>query len=264
MTDLTVTAILPFHNSPYITEAIKSVADQTRPPDNVILVSDNASTETNDRALQTIERTPLDWTFIPRESDSGDFPTPTNQATNHTDSDLYAFLFHDDRWLPTYLETQLSEFEDHPPGVGLQWTGEYHINQHGERTGTTNIVSWPQTERWQLFLSCWVPSPSACVVRATHFHSIGGFDPELLPLADWDFYLRMWQACALRSIDTPLVEFRKHDGQHATEGWDTVNEYRGKFIEKHRGLLERAGFYGQARDRHVHLCGLDVPPWSEE
>lgn len=259
---MNVTAILPFHDSPYIAEAIQSVAAQTRPPDELIAVSDAASDETTDRALAALDATDLSWTLIPRDEDSGDFPTPTNQAANHhATGDVYAFLFHDDRWLPEYLDRQTDALASTPPGVGLQWTGEYHIDETGERTGES-IVSWPRTDRWRLFLGCWVPSPSACVVRAKHYHAIGGFDADLQPLADWDFYLRMWRSCALRSIDEPLMEFRQHAGQHATSGWDAVNAHRRAFIDKHEALFRRAGYYEQAIERHEHLSGLDVPPWA--
>lgn len=252
-----VSAILPFHGSDYITEAVESVHAQTYPNVELVLVDDASPDDTLADAMRACDGT-LDVVAIRREVDSGDFPTPTNQAAAAASGDYYAFCLHDDRWLPAYLARHVEAFADHPPCVGLQWTGAHVIDAEGVRTGR-QIVSWPRVTRERMFMSCWVPTPSACMVRAEAFD---GFDEDLQALADWDFYLRMWRDHALRSIDAPLMEFRSHAEQWSIRGWDRVNAKRGAFIDKHETLFKRAGYYQHAMDRHARLSRLDEAPWA--
>ena len=106
-----ITAVIPAYNSAdYITQALDSIAAQTRPVSEIIVVDDGS----NDGTAEVVNN----W--------SGDVPiavmTQKNQgpsaARNHgiqaAEGDWIAFLDADDQWTPTKIEEQCAALARHP------------------------------------------------------------------------------------------------------------------------------------------------------
>lgn len=263
MTDPTASVLLPCHNAPYIGDAVASVMAQTYTDAELLLVDDASTDDTARRADEAADGS-IPLTLIRRTTDSGGPATPLNQAAEAASGEWYAPLFHDDRWHADYLETQLHALANAPAAdrIGLQYTGKRVIDADGEPVGQS-CPPWPRISH-ALFESCAIPTPSSCLIRAADWHAIGGADPAVEMLVDWDLYLRLWQRSRFASVDAAKIDFRQHGGQDSEARWGRINAQRGPFIEKHAELFERAGTLERQWARHQHFSGLDRPPWLED
>ena len=53
---------------------------------------------------------------------------------------------------------------------------------------------------------------SGTMLRTDLVRGLGGFDPALSTLADWDLWIRVSQRCDMASVSRPLVAYRVHGG----------------------------------------------------
>lgn len=119
---LPVSAIVPCHNAEATVErALESIADQTRPPAQVILVDDASADGTADVLRQWAERRwPFACTAMTLSMNKG--PGEARNAGWEVIGDrtrYVAFLDADDVWLPRKLERQIGWMEEHPD---VAWT----------------------------------------------------------------------------------------------------------------------------------------------
>lgn len=106
-------ALCTFNGSRYLPAQLRSVIDQTKPPDEVVVCDDASSDET--------------WSLLETFRDTAPFPVrlfrnPSNlgfvrnfeQALSLCEGDLIALCDQDDVWLPHRLDVARSEFEQNP------------------------------------------------------------------------------------------------------------------------------------------------------
>jgi glycosyltransferase involved in cell wall biosynthesis len=83
---------------------------------------------------------------------------------------------------------------------------------------------------------------SACVVRREHFEALGGFDPELTPFEDADFFVRAIRGFGVVFVDEPVLHYRTGHASLMRElaGGSGAQQYRRmyrKYASEH-GALE--------------------------
>ena len=101
--DVFVTVILAVHNgADLIPRALDSIAHQTRPPEEVIIVDDGST----DDLVRVLEQGPYEPRLI--RQDRGGQGSALNAGIAAASGDVLAFLDHDDMWLPDKNERQLS------------------------------------------------------------------------------------------------------------------------------------------------------------
>lgn len=128
-------------------------------------------------------------------------------------------LHQDDRVLPGFYERLRAGIESRP-GLGAAFTQHYGIDEAGRRLGPMSGVrqtepgvlgDWPQ----HVFAYLGIQTPSI-VVRRDVYEALGGFDPRLRYVLDWD----MWQRIAVRYPiwyePEPLACYRKHGGSETS------------------------------------------------
>jgi glycosyltransferase involved in cell wall biosynthesis len=94
-----VSVIIPCHNAgPWICEALRSVAAQTFPPHETIVVDDNST----DNSLEEIERSGVPVTLL--RSQMGNAAGTRNVGIQAATGDWLALLDADDIWYPKHLE----------------------------------------------------------------------------------------------------------------------------------------------------------------
>lgn len=96
-----ISVVVPVHNGErFIGEALRSIFQQTRPPDEVVVVDDGSV----DRTAEIVRSFPV--THYLYQSKSGQ-ASALNVGIRSAGGDLLAFLDADDRWLPRKLEHQV-------------------------------------------------------------------------------------------------------------------------------------------------------------
>jgi glycosyltransferase involved in cell wall biosynthesis len=167
--DLPVSVVVPCHNAAAtLARAVESVAGQTSPPAEVILIDDASVNGTADAIAELARRT---WPFSVRTARLPENRGPgeaRNTGCSMVDprSEYVAFLDADDLWLPEKLARQVGWMERHP-NVG--WTA-HRCGVIGDSAGMTAGEGEPaarEITRAGLLLRNTVATPTV-VVRATN------------------------------------------------------------------------------------------------
>ncbi len=108
-----VSVVIPAYNADRtLGQAMDTIADQSRPPDEVIIVDDGSTDRTADIAASHKLSNQL-----VRTANSG-AASALNTGVEQATGDVIAFLDADDLWEPRKLETQLAAIE-HDPSIDL-------------------------------------------------------------------------------------------------------------------------------------------------
>jgi len=178
-----------------------SVLSQTCLPRELIVV-DDCSIGRIDQIVESRGISGVDIRFHRLERHQG-APNARNVGASLAQGDILMFLDDDDFWEPSKVETQLSALEAHPE-AGTVYTGTIAIND----TDAGRVLSLSRDhlsgQAWpHILFRNFIGSTSAAAIRRCLFHHVGGFDPELRALQDYDLWLRL-------SMAAPVV----YDGTH--------------------------------------------------
>jgi glycosyltransferase involved in cell wall biosynthesis len=201
-----VSAVIPVYNgADYLSEAIRSILSQTRPPIECLVVDDGSTDATGDVVREFGD----DVAYVEQEREG--VSAARNRGARLARGDLIGFLDHDDVWLPTKLERQVQALED--SGGVLSICAIRVVDERGNILRTqhlrarddllTGMLMFDGTET----VSC----SSTGLVRREDLLRMGGFDPALSVSADWDLLFRVLLGGPIAYVDEPLVRYRMHD-----------------------------------------------------
>ena len=119
-----VSALIPAYNcSSTIVPTIESVLRQTRVPDEILVMNDG-STDDTEKVLETFGNKIRVY-----KQPNGGLARARNNLIPHATGDLISFLDSDDLWHPDYLKVQERRFKEYTDAVAF-WTG--HVNFRGD------------------------------------------------------------------------------------------------------------------------------------
>lgn len=154
-----------------------------------------------------------------------------------SESEFIARLDADDRTDPRRLEKQLRYLESHPdtPLVG---TMVQRIAADGAPAGEIRMPSGTDVRK-HLVLSNTVPH-STVLMRRDAFSRVGGYDPELSQMEDYELILRLAQEGPISVLPEVLVEYRLHTGQ-VSKGAKPKGVHINKVIKQRARLGKMLG-----------------------
>jgi glycosyltransferase involved in cell wall biosynthesis len=222
---LTIAAVIPTHNrSATLRRALASVAAQTRPPDEVIVVDDGSVDDTPD----WVPREFPEVTYIRREN--AGVSAARNRGVASARCDWIAFLDSDDEWRPEKLKLQeeaLAANPDYP----VCHTNEIWI-RGGQRVNEGKRHAKSGGWIFQRCLPLCVVSPSSAVVRRSLLEQLGGFDESLPVCEDYDLWLRICARHPVLFLGQPLtVKHGGHADQLSRRYWG-MDRFRIQALEK--------------------------------
>jgi glycosyltransferase involved in cell wall biosynthesis len=220
----TISVIIPVYNGErFLAEAIRSVLDQTLPPDEVIVVDDGSTDGSAALAGQVA------GVLVLRQPNRG-VAAALNLGISHARGDLLGFLDADDRWRPDKLERQVEVLRANPEldmvfGYAQQF---YQDGKQGGEAEETMISSTMQA------------GISYCVmlIRREAFACVGAFveDPGIHDFLDW--YIRAQTARLRFSVLTGIVyERRVH--AHNSGGGRSPEALRQSYLSTLRLAIRR-------------------------
>ena len=239
----TVSVVIPtFNRESFIEQCVVSALQQSKKPDEVIVVDDGSSDKTWD-VLRTLgfsdskeERNSLRYIFQRNKGVSA----ARNLGIKAAKFRYIAFLDSDDLWLEKKLEKQISSLESQSIRYRLSHTNEIWV-RNGVRV---NAHLKHEKNGGDIFIQCLklcCISPSSSLVDRSVFDDFGFFDENLPACEDYDFWLRF---CAFEDVhfvnEHLLIKNGGHDQQLSKKHWG-MDRFRVTALEnllKNQSLSE--------------------------
>lgn len=196
---MSITAIIPVHNGErYLAETIRSVLDQTLPPDEIVVV-DDGSTDVSAALAQSFGAPVL----LLSQANLGP-AAARNLGVQHARGDLLAFLDADDLWLPNKLTRQAQVLQDNPTCEAVFGRMENFISPDLDGSQAARLAK--NTAQSGEF------SSGALLIRRAAFLRVGWFDVRLRHGDFIDWWARAGQLSLVYAVLPDLVLRRRlHD-----------------------------------------------------
>ncbi len=223
----TVSVIVPvFNGERFLAEALRSVLDQTLPPDEIIVVDDGSTDGSAALAAQFTAQFPGVLVFQQPNRGAG---AALNLGIRHARGDLLAFLDADDRWLPGKLAAQVAILDADATADMVFGHFRQFRQDEGEGAGYSGepvFIGEPQ------------PGISRCamLIRRAAFARAGAFseDPGLPEFIHW--YMQA-QTAGLRAVVLPEVVFERRIHAHNSGGGRSQEALRQSYLRVLRQSL---------------------------
>ncbi len=220
----TISVIIPvFNRAAMVMEAVRSVACQSRPADEIIVVDDGSDDGSGEAAAG------MSGVALVKQRNMG-ISSARNSGIRAASGHYIAFLDSDDLWEKDKLLLQ-ERFMDAHPEVPLCHTDERWI-RNGKRV---NPKEYHRKEGGFLFLRslerCLI-SPSAVMIRRDLFPVCGLFDESLAVCEDYDLWLRIAARYPAGFIDMPLTIKRGGHADQLSRKLKKMDLYRLRALEK--------------------------------
>lgn len=207
--DLRVSVVIPTYNCvAMLPQAIQSAYGQSDPPDEVIVVNDGCTDETDVVVRRMIPELPDSFKYIAKEN--GGEANARNTGVRVATGEVIAFLDQDDLWHHDKLRLQKKHIDN--PAVSLCFTS-YERRSAGA-ADVVHVPGWdatPAAAVERLLDGCCI-TPSTVLVRRQALLDLGLFDEDLPLGCDWDMWFRLaLDGRRLVYVDQPLTEYRLLD-----------------------------------------------------
>jgi glycosyltransferase involved in cell wall biosynthesis len=190
-----------------IDRALASIAAQTIPPREVIVVDDGSDDGTSDAAEAAARRFARSRFELIRSPHQG-AGAARNAALRRTSATFVAFLDADDEWLPAKIERSLA----HVNGGDVVLVSHDYAFVAGKRETAVDCARHFQAARnpaTALFVRNFIAT-STVLARRDAVRAAGGFDPGLPSGQDYDLWLAMLLAPEARFCVFPESLARCH------------------------------------------------------
>lgn len=252
---MTVSVIIPAYNAGcFLRAALASVAAQSRPADEVVVIDDASTDDTLAVAERWSDHLPL--VLVRKQANEG-LGAARRDGIANSSGDRLALLDADDYLLPDHLEVVLACHERHGGIVaasGYRWVPNQRI-----ATTPWNVlapVPPPGKQHEEILRRNFLFSN--VVISRTSYERSGGFR-ALRSDEDWDLWIRMIRAGSRVMVpETVTVIFRNHPGSlSSAEGylpWDikVLEGLMDDVSDGERPIVERALRRRHARVRLLH------------
>ncbi|HXB75630.1 MAG TPA: glycosyltransferase family A protein [Candidatus Acidoferrales bacterium] len=197
--DFSVTAVIPVYNgAAVIRRSIESVLAQTHPVDELIVIDDGSTDATADIVAGYGARVRY---ILQRNSGVA---AARNAGIKHAASSWIAFLDHDDEWIPSKLELQISALQS-DPGAALCYSAYWFHRIDGAK----QLKHLPLADVWPASRLRNPFPPSVVIARRAELLRLGGFDESLKGASceDWECFVRFLRAYSAVEVSQPLTHY---------------------------------------------------------
>lgn len=201
--EIRISAIIPAYNRAHtIASAINSVQAQTYPVDEIIIV-DDASSDDTERVVKTIDDDRIMYFRLEKNKGAAG---ARNYGVLQACNDMIAFLDSDDTWRPDKLQKQIAYMSSHQDCRFVYSAFVRHYPSYDQiipdmesgRTLEGSILS-------ELLCDNTV-STQTIVMKKDLFEEAGRFDESMKSLEDWDLAIRCSKLGPLGFVPEVLVD----------------------------------------------------------
>lgn len=219
-----ISVIIPTYNcASYLAAAVESICNQTLKPQEIIIVDDGSSDETEMVVNTFTEFCPLPIRYFYQENQGPS--VARNVGIQNAQGEFIAFLDADDLWLPLKLELQLNYLRANP-GYGMVGCGCFIIASNLQILEQRQGIKVTDHDAFmrQLAIKNVMGSPSGVLIRSACFKKVGFFDESIRTSEDWDMWFRIGSQWLVGILSEPLVKIRICLGSNSSS--ENINHLR--------------------------------------
>jgi len=207
-----VSVVIPMYQAEkWILETLESVASQTYPLVETVVVDDGSLDHGPDLVAEFVERAERPIRLV-RGPNRG-VALARNLGVEESNGELLALLDADDLWHPSKLDMQVQRLvETGAPMCTCSY--EFFADQTDRKIGLVRIKDGSLALRgWLALESNGLALASTAVIRRQVFEDLHRFNPQFTVSADLDFALRIGELGDFDVVPETLVRYRVHPGQ---------------------------------------------------
>lgn len=197
-----VSVVIPTYNRPGpLRRAVDSALAQERVDVEVIVVDDGSSAALAPDGLP-------EEVLVDRTTGAGGVAAARNLGAQRARGPWIAFLDDDDWWAPDHLHRLLGAADR--SGAGFAYAATWNVDV---ARGRAALRPAPAREGLaaHLLRENAIGTPSCLMVRRSLYTRVGGFDPKLSVVADWDLWIRLAGAADAAVSPAATVAYAAHD-----------------------------------------------------
>ncbi len=208
----TVSVVIPMYQAgPWIAETLASVASQTYPIHECVVV-DDGSTDDGPAIVRSFASTStLDIRLVSQEN--GGVSAARNRGLDLVSGELVALLDADDLWLPTKIQRQVDLLE--ASGAAICFSGFAQFETATRRVH--GVVSYRNAQRalrrWLALEGSGLCLASSGLIRRDALDRVRRFDPRVSICEDLEFTVRICRVGPMAVDPSIQVGYRSHDRQ---------------------------------------------------
>ena len=231
-----VSVVIPTRNRRLLlARALETVLGQ-KGLDIEIVVVDEASSDGTVEALEALGEARI---VVVRHDTPQGPAAARNTGIERARAPWVAFIDDDDLWAPDRLASQLEALESQPDS-GWATTGAVVLDRR-LRIFASERPPPPEETLERLFRFNVIPGGASAVVARTDLvRELGGFDPGLRIMADWDMWIRLATVSPLTPVNRPLVGYVLH-GENMTAAPEGIVKEIAFIEDKHADAIAGAG-----------------------
>ena len=217
--------IIPvFNRANLIKRAIKSVVDQSKSAQEIIVINDGSTDQTKTMLLEYRDHIKI------IDQDNKGVSAARNAGIKYAKNEWLAFLDSDDEWHKDKL-LKAEEFHNKYPQYKIFQSDEIWI-RNGRRVNPKNKHQKYEGWIYKQCLPLCIVSPSAVVIHKEIFGDVGLFDENYIVCEDYDLWLRIARKFPV-GLDNfqGMIKYGGHVDQLSRKYWG-MDRYRIMAMEK--------------------------------
>jgi glycosyltransferase involved in cell wall biosynthesis len=201
-----VSAVVPvFNRADCIGRCLDSIAAQTYPVDEIIVVDDASTDRTVAEVRNWMRRHSTKLRLVHQAKNLGG-SAARNAGIKAATSEWIAFLDSDDLWHPEKIAKQILALEQADDVTAMVYVGMRFFDDQGHITYTMAPTLHGDLSN-ALYGQNLLCSSSSFMVRRDLLDRVGGFDEDQPSCQDWDLWLRLSREAHFVAVPEILVDY---------------------------------------------------------